>query len=92
MYCMLFAVAMNMIGINLNILARVSLYFNALTIVALPNIITKNLKLIKNKKMVNLALILFYLLYSTVIIVFRPEWNSAYNYDICYNTYEGCIR
>ena len=82
LYSILFAMASNALGINMNILSRVSLYFNILTINALPNIIHTNIKDTNTKIFINMLLIIFFFIYSSTIIILKPEWNSAYNYRI----------
>lgn len=93
LYSMLFAVSANMLGINMDILSRVSLYFNALTIIALPNLINNkfsNKNANGNIKIYYFLIILFFVVYSSSIIFLKPEWNSAYNYELCLTSQYGC--
>lgn len=86
----LVATLFNFIAINMNILARASLYFEIFSIIVLPNVITV-LKNKDNVKIVFLITLAVLFLYSTTIIVFRPEWNSAFNYKSCLIHNEGDI-
>ena len=80
---LLFAAIINMLGIKMNIMSRVALYFDVLTIVSLPNIIHDNVYNIDNRKKINIAFLLVFTLYSSTIIYYKPNWNSAYNYKSC---------
>ena len=80
----LFLAAMiNMISINMNILSRAALYFNVFAIVIVPTLINDYIKNKNNVKIVNIALVSILLIYSSAIISWKPEWNSAYNYKSC---------
>ena len=80
---LLFAMVINMLGINMNIMSRVALYFDSLAIVSFPNLIYENINNVNNKKIINSLFIIFFICYSSSIIYLKPEWNSAYNYKSC---------
>jgi len=83
LYVFVMSSAFSLIAMNMNVLARVTTYFNVFSIICLPNIIEDNIKKINNKVLVNSFIIIMLLLYSSVIIKFRPEWNTAFNYRSC---------
>ena len=91
LYSLLMAAVVNMIAINMNVLSRAALYFNIFSIISLPNIIHNNVKNIYNKKILNVAILLIFVIYSNTIIYFRPEWNSAFNYKSCIIKKNGYI-
>lgn len=82
LYCILGAVAINLIGLKMNVLSRAALYFDIFIIIILPNVIEENITNIYNKKRIYLLVVVFLLLYSSTIMYFRPEWNSAFNYQM----------
>ena len=83
LYNFLFACLINLIATNMNILARASIYFNIFTIISLPNLILINIKDKINTKIIYIAIFMFLILYSSTIIKFRPNWNTAYDYKSC---------
>ncbi len=91
LYSLLFAMLINMLGINMNIMSRVALYFDALAIISFPNLIQENISIINNKRIINIVFIIFFILYSSSIIYFKPEWNSAYNYKSCIFPKDGYV-
>lgn len=67
------------ISLNFNLLDRVGDYFLVFSLVYLPNAINK----LKNNKLLNLVTLIVVVLffsYSTVVLIFRPEWNNIYPY------------
>ena len=80
---MFFATLVNFIAINMDIFSRASIYFNIFSIIAVPNILVLNYKKVFNRRVISFVLCLALLLYSTIIIKFRPEWNTAFDYKSC---------
>ena len=81
LYVFFFSSLLYSLSINTSILARMGHYIAIFSIIALPNIICFN---IKTRKLVYEFIIsAFLILYSSIIMVYRPEWNSAYNYESC---------
>lgn len=89
-YVFLISALINLIAIRMNVLARLAEYFTIFSIVALPNIIHNTCNQRKELDY-NLIIIAFLLMYSTTIIVNRPEWNTAYNYKTCLMPDNGYI-
>lgn len=83
LYTFVMSSAFSLIAMNLNVLARATTYFNIFSIVCLPNVISENIHTEKNRVLVNLIIIMIFVLYSSIIIKFRPEWNTAFNYKNC---------
>lgn len=81
LYSFIFTMAIFLISINMAVLSRASQYFSILSIVALPNLIEENVT--KNKLFYNMIIFFCFFAYSSCIMIFRPEWNSAYNYKTC---------
>lgn len=81
LYSLLFASTICFVSINMAVLSRVSQYYAILSIIALPNLINLNLK--NNKTIINMVIVLFMMLYSSIVMIYRPEWNSAFNYKSC---------
>lgn len=82
LYSLLMAAVFNMLAINMNILARAAEYFNILSIIVLPNVIN-SIEIKKNRLFISTVFVIFLVCYSTTIIVYRPNWNSAFNYKSC---------
>ncbi|MBR2743991.1 MAG: EpsG family protein [Clostridia bacterium] len=82
-YIFVVAAACSLIAMKMNVLSRISAYFSIFTIICLPNIITDNLKTEKNKLIIYYSISIILLIYSSIIIYFRPEWNSAFRYKSC---------
>ena len=83
LYTILFAACVNMIAIKMNVLSRAAEYFSFITIIVLPNITENHIYEIKNKKLAYIIICIILIAYSSTIIYYRPEWNSAYNYRSC---------
>ena len=81
LYVFIFSALLYALSINVAVLARVGLYFAILSIISLPNIIYYNLK--NDRLIYELIISVFLILYSSIIMIYRPEWNSAYNYKSC---------
>lgn len=88
---LLFATIINMLGINMNIMSRVALYFDILAIISIPNLISDNVTNEINRKAINILFVVFFVSYSSTIIYFKPEWNTAYNYKSCIFPKSGYI-
>lgn len=81
LYNFTFSALFYALSIHTAVLARAGQYFAIFSIISLPNIICYN---IKNKKLIyEFVISLFLILYSSIIMIYRPEWNSAYNYESC---------
>ena len=89
LYTLLFSAAIYFVSINMSVLNRVTQYYAIFSIIALPNIIEANIK--ESKLLVKSAIIGLFMLYSSVIMYNKPEWNSAYNYKTCLFPEEGYI-
>ncbi|WP_018757164.1 EpsG family protein [Paenibacillus terrigena] len=76
----LIGIVISFISLNFNLLDRAGTYFHIFSIIYLPNA----LKQIKNNKLypmlVYLAIILFFV-YSTIIQIYRSEWNDIFPYS-----------
>lgn len=82
LYILLISAAVNFISTDMNIISRAADYFDIFAIICIPNIVysLKN----KNTKMIcSLILLIFLALYSGIIMKYRPNWNTAYNYKSC---------
>lgn len=89
LYSLFFTMAIYFVSISMAVLSRVSLYFAIISIIALPNIIEANIR--ESKMLVELIVIGLFMTYATIIVVSKPEWNSAYNYKTCLIQKEGYI-
>lgn len=87
-YVLLFSALINLIAIKMNILSRASEYFTIFSIIALPNIINS---CCSKKEIINfnIVIVILLVLYSTIIIKYRPEWNSSFNYKFQLNNTEN---
>lgn len=66
-------------SINATIFERVAMYFNVFYIILIPKIISYIED--KNIKIISIIIILFFcLLYSMIVSIYRPEWNSFLDY------------
>lgn len=88
-YIFLFAMGFNFIAINMNIIGRGAEYFNIFSLIVIPNVLN-DIKFKNNKFIFELIFFVFLLLYSSSIIYLRPNWNSAYNYNTCFNSEYEC--
>ena len=80
LYTFIMSSAFSIIAMKMNVLARVTLYFNVFSIICLPNVIQENIISTSKKIVLRILLIVMFTVYSCVIIKFRPQWNTAYNY------------
>ena len=76
---LLIGIALTVISFNFNLIERAGEFFSVFSIIYLPN----SLKNISNKKIrLNLSflIVLLFFIYSTSILVLRPDWNVIYPY------------
>jgi hypothetical protein len=78
-YICLFGTLISFLSINFSILSRIANYFVIFNIIYVPAIIRK----IKDKKKsvtITSTVIILFLIYSFIIIYFRPYWNKVFPY------------
>lgn len=76
---LIISILLTFISFKFNLIERFAEYFTVSVIITLPNIVSR----IKNKtlKVLNyVGISIFFILYSTIILVYRPEWNQIYPY------------
>lgn len=78
---LLFTTAIFFTSINMAVLSRAGQYFSIISLISLPNMIESNIK--ESKVLVRSSIVTLFMIYSSIIIVNKPEWNSAYNYKSC---------
>lgn len=78
----LFAVVLYILSLKANILDRIALYFNVFSIVLLPNALKRTS--VFNRALFTLFIVVFFYIYSVVILEYRPGWNSVYPYSFCW--------
>lgn len=80
----LISALINLVAMRMNVLARLSDYFTIFSIIALPNIIHETCI---RKKELDMCIIIIpmLVLYSTTIVLNKPEWNSAFDYKLGYS-------
>lgn len=83
LYIFIMSSAFSLVAMNMNVLSRATLYFNIFSIICLPNVISENIYDRRNKMAVNLIVIMMFTVYSSIIIHYRPEWNTAFDYKSC---------
>lgn len=87
LYVLVISALLFSLSINIAVLARVAQFIAMFTVISLPNIIYYN---IKEKRLIfELVISVFLILYSSIVMIYRPEWNSAYNYELCINNING---
>lgn len=89
LYVLLFSVALSFISINMSVLNRASQYYAIFSIVALPNIIEANI--VRSKKTIETSIVGLFMVYSSVIMINKPEWNTAFDYRTCLIQEEGYV-
>ena len=89
LYSLFFTTAVYFISVNMAVLSRMSQYFAIVSIIALPNVIEANIK--ESKLLVEAIIISLFATYAAIIMINKPEWNSAYNYKSCLMPEEGYI-
>ncbi|MEK0174679.1 EpsG family protein [Tetragenococcus halophilus] len=86
LHIMLLSTAFNFIAINGSIIKRAGLYFSVFAIIYIPNLIKK----IKDK---NIKILIIYLIlvlslaYNLVILIYRPEWQRVYPYELFWDVF-----
>lgn len=76
---MIFGFLILIISIKFAILFRVAYYFTMFQIVLIPLIIS-NIKNKHNRQIIKRTVIGIAIIYYFVTIIYRPEWNNAFNY------------
>ena len=80
----LIGVSVTFISFRFNLLDRVGEYFLVFSCVVLPNSIRKMTDKRTRLLIYYLVIVLFFI-YSTTIVLFRPEWNIIYPYKFFWN-------
>lgn len=78
------SVAIIFVSLKLNLLDRAAMYFNAFSIVLLPN----SIKMLQGKKIYLFVIPLIvgaFFCYASIIQIMRPEWNRIYPYTFYFN-------
>ena len=81
LYSLIFAAAIYFVSINMAVLSRASQYYSIFAIISLPNIVEENIK--RSRWFINSIIMFFMMSYASIIMIYRPEWNSAFNYKTC---------
>lgn len=89
LYTLIVAAAIFFISINMAVLSRASQYYAILAIISLPNLMENKVK--NNKIIYSIVIVIFMMLYSSIVMIYRPEWNSAFNYKSCIIKGDGTI-
>lgn len=96
LYTFLLAACFSVMAMKLNVLSRATMYFSIFSIVMIPNLITENIKSIQLRKTISLVICVISVCYITIIIKFRPNWNTAFNYELCAitdnNSLNSCLE
>lgn len=71
----------SLIAIKFGMATRIQYYFSIFLIVIIPNIITQ-LTISRNKKIINIVIICSFFLYHILILLFKPEWQHVYPYEV----------
>ena len=74
--------AISIAGLQMDIISRVVCYFNILSIISIPYFYSCYMKS-RSSSLYALFIVLLFFSYSSAAIVFRPEWNTAYDYKSC---------
>ena len=78
----LIALSIQFISIRSILLEKISLYFSIFNIISIPSFINCYSK--QNKIILSFLFIAFFILYSTIILIYRPEWNRVLPFEFCF--------
>lgn len=76
-------VSLSILCLKVNILDRIVLYYSSFVLLLIPNAISF-MSSRKRKIWGRLALVAIFL-YTLIILMLRPEWNSVFPYKFCWN-------
>lgn len=79
----LVVVALSILCLKVNILDRVTLYYSNFIMLLIPN--SLSLMPYEKRKFFGVVSIISVFLYTLVILMFRPEWNSVFPYHFYWN-------
>lgn len=79
----IYIVGLNLIASNMNVLSRAIQYFGIFSIIALPNLLKIYLNKNRDYIVITTLIASLFIVYSSIIMKYRPEWNTAYNYKSC---------
>lgn len=91
LYSLLAASIVSIMGVKMDIMSRVIIYFSIFSIVSIPNLLSNYIQTKTTRKILQFSFIIFLVIYSSAIIILRPEWNSAYRYKSCLAPKENYI-
>lgn len=77
---LIFSVSITFLSFRFNLLSRVGDFYFAFSIIYLPNAI-KKIKEKNFRALITYMVILLFLIYATLILILRPEWNRIYPYQ-----------
>ena len=72
------------LSVNFTTIGRIALYFDAFSIILVPNVL-KNLRIESNKKIILTALLILFVSKYFVIAYLRPEWFGIYPYEFYFD-------
>ena len=78
----LIALCIQFISVRGTILERIALYFSFLNIISIPafvNCYSKNIKIV-----LEIFIITFFIIYASIVFVYRPEWNYILPFEFCF--------
>lgn len=79
----LVVVALSILCLKVNILDRVVLYYSSFVMLLVPNSIA--LMPYEKRNFWGLMSLTSVFIYTLIILMFRPEWNSVFPYSFCWN-------
>lgn len=76
-------VSLSLLCLKVNILDRIVLYYSSFVLLLIPNAIS--LMPYGKRKLWGRVVLLAIFLYTSVILIMRPEWNSVFPYKFCWD-------
>lgn len=85
-YFLLISVCCGLLAIRFGMFGRIQHYFNIFSIIIVPSIV-KRFKRNNERIFILFLIIVCFFSYNQIIMIFRPEWQHIYPYELYFNLY-----
>ena len=82
LWCSLVALCVQFVSIRGTVLERLVLYFSSFNFVSIPYFVHRYPKAVR--MLVAVGLVGCFILYKSIIFVYRPEWNHVLPFEFCF--------
>ncbi len=82
LWCSLFALCMQFISIRGTVMERLVLYYSFINFISIPFFVSYYPK--RTQIFISVSMICCFILYKSIVFVYRPEWNYVLPFEFCF--------